>query len=73
MRCEMKKPQTHGDLTGSQVREELNIGNTKFWELINSGEIEAYRVGNHTRVPPHSVDAHKERHRVIPKTKVAAA
>jgi excisionase family DNA binding protein len=62
-----------GDPTGSQARAELNCGNTKYWQLINSGEISVYKVGNQTRVFRESLDAYKERHRFIPKAKVAVA
>lgn len=68
----MKQSSNQGDPTGPQVRAELNCGNTKYWELINSGELEAYRVGSRTRVFRHSLDSYKERHRVIPKQVSAA-
>ncbi|RLJ21780.1 hypothetical protein DJ030_03380 [bacterium endosymbiont of Escarpia laminata] len=60
-----------GDLTGTHFKAEFNCSNQKLWDLINTGEIEAYYVGRMIRIRRESIEAYKERHRVPMKAKRA--
>ena len=56
-----------GDLTSSQTMAEINCGETKFWNLLNEKELDAYYVGKQIRVTRPSVEAYKARHRYTPR------
>ena len=62
-----------GDLTSNEVMEDLNCGPHKFWDLLNSGELEGYYVGRNVRVFRYSHEAYKERNRYVPRAKMGAA
>jgi excisionase family DNA binding protein len=55
-----------GDFSMKGVQAELDIGNTKSWELVRTGELEAYRVGRNVRVTRDSVERYKRRNRIQP-------
>jgi hypothetical protein len=64
------------DLTRRETENELRIGATKFCQLIQDGELEAYRLGgprSPLRVTRASVDRFKAKYRVRPGTRVSAA
>jgi len=63
----MAKTETLGDLTSTDVKQELNCSNKMYWKLANDGEIEIYYVGRTTRATRESVDALKMRNRYIPR------
>jgi excisionase family DNA binding protein len=44
-------------LTIHETRKELKCGHTKTYELINSGQLKAVKMGRHTRVLKSSIDA----------------
>jgi hypothetical protein len=54
------------DLTAKQFQQKFQIGNTKYWELIHAGEIDAYRVGRVTRITGESSRRWRDRHRIDP-------
>lgn len=60
----------HRMLTSAQVRAELRIGRDKLRELIDGGELEAYKTGtapnSHYRITEASLAAYKERVKVVP-------
>lgn len=66
----MNNPETAqqqlGDLSAKGVQQELGIGNSKTWELIRTGQLEAYKVGRITRVRRESIEAFKARNRIEP-------
>ena len=50
----------------SDACDEMSIGSTKGFSMLNSGELEAYYVGNQLRIKRESIDRYKERNRYIP-------
>jgi excisionase family DNA binding protein len=67
---------TAQDLTRRDTENELRIGATKFYQLIQDGDLEAYRLGgprSPLRVTRASVDRFKAKYRVKPGTRVSAA
>lgn len=52
-------------LTPKQVQELLGIGSTKCYEILQSGELPAIRVGRALRVHRRDIDAWAERNRYI--------
>jgi len=47
----------YGDLlTVESVCEALNVGRSKCYELLNSGEIKAFKVGRTWRIPKEAVE-----------------
>lgn len=54
-------------MTGQQVRAVLGISKAKFLELVNSGELDAIKIGSHFRVDEESLRAYILRHRVPPR------
>ena len=55
-----------GDFTATEAKHDLHCANAKLWELIKSGELEAYYVGRQIRIPRESMAAYKQRNRVTP-------
>ena len=63
------------DLRRSEIQEILGIGSAKFYELIHSGDLEAYRVGGPKgalRVTREALERFRARNRVQPKPKECA-
>lgn len=50
-------------LTPKEVEEALQIGRDRFYELVNSGDLPAYRIGRLIRVSPEDLEKFKENHR----------
>lgn len=50
-----------------QAMRRLDIGKTKLYELLASGELEAIRIGRRTLVLQESIDAMVQRLRVKPR------
>jgi len=67
---------TAQDLTRRETENELRIGATKFYQLIQDGELDAYRLGgprSPLRVTRASVDRFKAKFRVRPGTRVSVS
>lgn len=45
------------------AKKRIGCGNTKLYELLNSGELESYMIGRARRVTTASIDALVERNR----------
>lgn len=43
----------------------IGIGRTKFYELVNAGEVEIFKLGKSTLVPIDSLEALISRHRDV--------
>lgn len=43
-------------MTVPELAEYLNIGKNRAYDLLNSGEIKAFRIGNVWKIPKESVD-----------------
>ncbi|MEJ1298271.1 MAG: helix-turn-helix domain-containing protein [Candidatus Sedimenticola sp. (ex Thyasira tokunagai)] len=63
-----QKSRYETDSTSRQTMDELQIGNTKLWDLINKGELSVYKVGRTIRVTRESIDSFKKRHYLSPKS-----
>lgn len=50
-----------GDLSLVEVREELSCSNTAIWNIINRGDLHAYKVGRVVRIKRQSLFDFKER------------
>ncbi|GAI15949.1 unnamed protein product [marine sediment metagenome] len=56
-----------GDMTATEVKEELHCANEKLWKMLNAGDLpDAYYIGNQIRVPRSNVEAYKERNKYVP-------
>lgn len=53
-------PQHEPLMTTREVMMYLRISRTKLWRLMQSGELEAYRVGGELRFRRESIDAYLE-------------
>ena len=49
----------------------IGVGTTKGYELLNSGELEAFKIGRGTRITTASIEAYVER-QIASSTKEAA-
>ena len=58
---------TQGDLTSTETKKELHISNPKFFDLLNTGKLDAYYVGTQLRVKRASVIQYKVDHAYIPR------
>ena len=56
------------DYTIRQFCKSLSTSRSTTWRLINAGEIDAYHVGKNVRITRASVEAYKERGRILPKS-----
>ncbi len=54
-------------LTGSEARDFLGIGQTKFWELTSRGELPVIRVGRSVRVAQADLEEFVQRNRSVSK------
>ncbi len=54
-------PVPGADPTTGEARTELNCSNTKLFDLLNTGELDAYYVGRHLRITRQSLDHYKQR------------
>ena len=50
-----------GDLSILEVRAELSCSNTAIWNIINRGDLDAYKVGRVVRIPRESLADFKKR------------
>ena len=55
------------DPTSTQAKQEINCCDAKYWDLLNTGELEGYYVGRTLRVTRESIEAFKKRHRYTPR------
>ena len=47
------------DPTSTQAKQEINCCDAKYWDLLNTGELEGYYVGRTLRVTRESIEAFK--------------
>jgi len=69
--CEISSTNADGDLTASEVKRELHCSNPKFFDLLNTGKLEAYYLGTQIRVKRSSVLQYKVDHAYIPRKATA--
>jgi len=55
-----------GDLTATEVKEELHISNPKFFDLLNNLKLRAYYVGSQIRVHREDVVKYKMDNAYVP-------
>ena len=69
--AEINTTDSEGDLTSTETKKELHCSNPKFFDLLNTGKLEAYYIGTQLRVKRPSVIQYKVDHAYIPRKATA--
>ncbi|WP_239394563.1 helix-turn-helix domain-containing protein [Frankia sp. CiP3] len=59
-------------LTPAEAAEQLGVGRTTVYELLNAGQLESVRIGRSRRIPRAALVAYVDRLRGLPETGAAA-